>query len=179
MKPEVETFQTTFELDQLVAIYDYLGPDRVLEIGCWKGGTLWHWLQAPGVTVVAVDDQMRDSDEWDDWALEAGSTLHTIQGNSHDDAVVHAAAELGPYEFMFIDADHSYNAVKADWENYGPMVAQGGVIVFHDIVPRPSYGVSDVWNLVKGIEGSRCIEITQNAVQEGSEGLCGIGVAWL
>lgn len=175
----METFQASFELDALVAVYEELAPARVLEVGCWKGGTLWHWLQRPGVTVVAVDDQMRDSDEWEGWALDAGSTLHAIQGDSHDPAVIEAVSELGPYDFVFIDADHTYAAVKADWENYGPMVADGGALAFHDILPRAGYGVSEVWAEIKATDGSRCIEIVQNAVEPGNEARCGVGVAWL
>jgi hypothetical protein len=80
---------------------------------------------------------------------------------------------------VFIDADHTAAAVRADWDNYRLMVADGGVIVFHDILPRPGYGVSDLWAEIKAAPGSRCVEITQNSVEPGHEGLCGTGVAWL
>jgi predicted O-methyltransferase YrrM len=36
---------------------------------------------------------------------------------------------------LFIDGDHSYDAVKADFSHYGPLVRGGGLIAFHDIVP--------------------------------------------
>lgn len=179
VKPQVETFQAAWELDQFVALVERLHPSRILEIGCWHGGTLWHWLQLPDVTVVAVDDQMRESADWQDWALEAGSTLHTIQGDSHDPAVVEDADDLGPYSLVFIDADHTYEAVRADWENYRPMVAVGGAVAFHDILPRPSYGVSQLWAEIKAIEGARWVEIAQNRVEPGNEGRCGVGVVWL
>lgn len=178
MKPAVETFQAEWELDQLLAVVERLAPTRVLEIGCWHGGTLWHWLQLPDATVVAVDDAMRESDDWQDWALEAGSTLHTLKGDSHDGVIIEAARALGPYDLVFIDADHGYNAVKWDWLNYGPMVAYGGMVVFHDILPRPGYGVWQVWDEVKAVEGARWIEIAQNKVEPGNEGRAGIGVAW-
>ena len=38
-------------------------------------------------------------------------------------------------DFLFIDGDHSYDGVKADFEMYAPMVRPGGLIAFHDINP--------------------------------------------
>jgi cephalosporin hydroxylase len=178
-KPAVETYQVPWELDQLLTLYKALAPARVLEVGCWHGGTLWHWLQQPGVTVVAVDDEMRSADDWQGWAMDAGSTLHSFQGSSHDPDVIWEVSGLGPYDFVFIDADHSYSSVKADWFNYGQMVAPGGALVFHDILPRPNYGVSEVWAEVKAMPNARWIEIGQEAVEPGNEGRCGIGVLFL
>ena len=36
------------------------------------------------------------------------------------------------YDVLFIDADHSYEAVISDLETYGPRVRKGGVILLHD-----------------------------------------------
>jgi cephalosporin hydroxylase len=177
-KPGVETFQAPFELEQLVTIFEQLQPASVLEVGCWHGGTLWHWLQQPGATVVAIDDEMRMGHVWEDWADEAGSTLHLLRGSSHDPELIEAARDLGPYEFVFIDADHTYQAVRADWDNFRPMVARGGVVAFHDIVPRPGYGVSEVWEEIRGATGARWVEIVETVAPE-NESRCGIGVVWL
>jgi predicted O-methyltransferase YrrM len=35
-------------------------------------------------------------------------------------------------DLLFIDADHSYEAVSADWRNWSPFVRKGGIIAFHD-----------------------------------------------
>jgi predicted O-methyltransferase YrrM len=37
-----------------------------------------------------------------------------------------------PIDFLFIDADHSYPAVKADWEGWAPHVVSGGHVAMHD-----------------------------------------------
>ena len=36
------------------------------------------------------------------------------------------------FDFVFIDADHSYEGVKGDWINYTPRVKQGGLVALHD-----------------------------------------------
>jgi predicted O-methyltransferase YrrM len=174
----VETFQVTWELDHLVRVVADGRPHRILEVGCWRGGTLWHWLRQADV-VVAVDDAMRNVEDWREWADAEPTELHTIQGDSQHSAIVELAREHGPYDFVFIDANHSYEAVRADVDNYGGMLADGGAIALHDILPRPGYGVSRVWAEIKAMEGARYMEIAKNAVEPGNEGPCGIGIVWL
>jgi predicted O-methyltransferase YrrM len=35
-------------------------------------------------------------------------------------------------DFIFIDADHSYEAIKKDWHDWFPKVRPGGIIALHD-----------------------------------------------
>jgi predicted O-methyltransferase YrrM len=35
-------------------------------------------------------------------------------------------------EFIFIDGDHTYEAVRADWEAWSSLVAPGGIVALHD-----------------------------------------------
>ncbi len=56
-----------------------------------------------------------------------------LHGNSHDSEIVARVREFVPFDFLFIDGDHSYEGVKADYENYSPMVKPGGMVAFHDI----------------------------------------------
>jgi predicted O-methyltransferase YrrM len=52
-------------------------------------------------------------------------------------------------DFLFIDADHTYEGVRRDFQLYSPLVAKGGLIALHDIAPTaPSeeYGVRQLWN---------------------------------
>ncbi len=35
-------------------------------------------------------------------------------------------------ELLFLDGDHSASAVRRDWEAWHPLVASGGVVLFHD-----------------------------------------------
>jgi predicted O-methyltransferase YrrM len=36
------------------------------------------------------------------------------------------------FNFVFIDADHTYKAVKTDFWNWSPMIKEGGWVAFHD-----------------------------------------------
>lgn len=178
LKPNIETFQNPWELERLVAVVERLAPESVLEIGAWHGGTLWHWLQIAD-SVAVVDDGMRRQGDWYGWAQDADTDLALIQSYSQEPEAVERAAEHAPYDLLFIDGDHSYASVRADWDNYGPMVAEGGVVAFHDILPRSGYGVSQLWGELKAADGSRWMEICQNEVLAGNEGRCGIGLLYL
>jgi predicted O-methyltransferase YrrM len=171
----VETFQSQWELGQLVALVEHIRPKRVLEIGAWHGGTLREWLKLAD-DVVVVDDEMRMAEAWHDWADESLSTLTLLKGRSQDPQIIQAAQGFGPYDFLFIDGDHTYESVRSDWENYGHLA---GVVAFHDILPRPGYGVSDLWRELTEAEGCRYVTICQNEVLPGFEGRCGVGVLWL
>lgn len=35
-------------------------------------------------------------------------------------------------DLLFIDGDHSYEGVKADWEGYKAFLQPGSVVIFHD-----------------------------------------------
>ena len=39
------------------------------------------------------------------------------------------------FDFLFIDGDHEYEGVRADFLAYYDLVRPGGLIAFHDIVP--------------------------------------------
>lgn len=55
-------------------------------------------------------------------SLDAASKIKTIL-NSEDDT---------PFDFIFIDGDHSYEATLADCETYYPLLKKGGIFCGHD-----------------------------------------------
>lgn len=60
---------------------------------------------------------------------DKGYDARVIYGKSED--VVDQVAEAGPFDLIFIDADHRYEAVKRDWELYRPLAKTA--IAFHDV----------------------------------------------
>lgn len=166
--------QHPLELEQLVELYRYRRPQRVLELGVGEGGTLWHWVQhAPrGATVVAIDDRHVNAEQYRHWGRGA-VRIAAILGDTADPAVIRAAADRGPYDFLFIDADHHDARVRNDWRNYGPMAAGGGIVAFHDVEPSddPTVQVDGLW---------RELELEhETTVYRAQPGSPGIGVVFV
>ena len=79
-----------------------------------------------------------------------------------------------PVDFLFIDGDHRYEGVSQDFELYSPLVADGGLIGFHDIVPGPESNVGGVprfWGELKEASGER-----REIVADWNQGSGGIGL---
>lgn len=65
-----------------------------------------------------------------DWVLP-------IVGRSADVASSWPSASLA---LVFIDGGHSRAAVEADYRAWSPLIARGGLLLFHDIYPDPAAG---------------------------------------
>lgn len=139
----VPTYQN---LQEFGALWEFVaGATHVIEIGSLFGGTLWHWLHLPGVRRVASVDTVTDwaplrdgvieaRKQWDDWH---DGELRVYELDSHDPATVATVAEFIPVcDFLFIDGDHTYEGVRADWLAWSPLVRPGGVVAFHDTWPN-------------------------------------------
>lgn len=132
-------YAATQEAVELAYLLDLIRDERpmtILEVGTWLGGTLWAWGQAApaGATLISVDrDQSQRRVGRDD------QTIEVVEGDSGSEATRDRVAEYAPYglDFVFIDADHHFDAVKRDHELYEPLVRAGGIVAFHDIVPVP------------------------------------------
>jgi|SaaInlV_100m_DNA_2_1039680.scaffolds.fasta_scaffold02887_6 predicted O-methyltransferase YrrM len=67
------------------------------------------------------------------------SKIGLIKGNSKSKKVIAELCRHFDYEsvdLLFIDGDHSYAGVKADFENYSKFVRPGGWIVLDDYMPH-------------------------------------------
>jgi len=72
---------------------------------------------------------------------------------------------------VFIDGDHTYDGVKADFEMYSPLGRPGGVIALHDIA-YPNCDVPRFWSEISPRYTAKSI-----IHQRGPTGM-GIGVIW-
>jgi len=170
-------YQNVWEFEQLLTLYRRRKPRRVLEIGTFHGGSLKCWIDgtAPGATIVSIDLPVpgaSDRQRWGEWAELAQQHVYAYQGASQSPEMIAAAQRHGPYDWIFIDADHSYLAVRNDWDEYGALIVPNGVIALHDINPREGYGVSMLWREIQQ-QGW----VTQE-INAGVAGLCGIGVIY-
>jgi len=60
------------------------------------------------------------------------NNLEIIKGYSQDSNIINKAIEHGPYNIVFIDGCHDYDAVVSDLNNYSKMVVPGGYLVMDD-----------------------------------------------
>lgn len=138
-----------------------------LEIGSRYGHSIARIAAAmkPGAKVVSVDLPYREHTGQQEpepilrenikRVGEAGYEAHLFIGNSRAPTLVKAVQALGPYDFCFIDGDHSYEGVAADWHNYGP---HAKVVAFHDIINNT--GCFRLWNEIKS--DYRHVEYTES-----------------
>lgn len=59
-----------------------------------------------------------------------------------------AATFVGPIGLLFIDAEHAYETVRADFEAWSPKVAPGGVIALHDYKEGVGAGACEVMRYI-------------------------------
>jgi hypothetical protein len=48
-----------------------------------------------------------------------------------------------PVDFLFIDGDHSYDGVRRDWDDWTPLVREGGRVALHDAHPEAAWPEPD------------------------------------
>jgi len=156
--------QNRYEMRQFLELVLARRPQRVLEIGTARGGMLY------GLSQVAQPDTMCTSIDLIGGKNGGGQTeierevfatfgpptqrFHFIAGDSKSiDTITQLHTILGEHKLdvIFIDGEHSFEAVSADFNNYQHFVAADGIIAFHDIcmLPQgwgPGAGVGLFWN---------------------------------
>ena len=131
--------QVPAELDRLRALYKQERPSRVLEIGCWYGGTLREWLtQGNPDVVVAIDPTHMNTGQYEGWRRK-GTELHVGHGESQSAEMLALIRAHGPYDWIFIDGDHSVDAVGNDVTLALGVARAGALILLHDITTDGIY----------------------------------------
>ena len=169
---------------ELIAMLDAVRrqkPKTVLEIGTAHGGTLFLLCLASDKngTILSIDlpggEFGGGYPVWKTPLYRAfgriGQRIHLLRANSHAQETslkIQAILAGQTVDFLFIDADHTYEGVRRDFELYAPLVTPGGMIGFHDIAPRPpsaDYGVRRFWEELKSQYS--CTEIINDPNQIG------------
>jgi len=114
----------------LAKIAKCLKPRRVLEIGSFRGYTakLLAEHTGPETRIVAFDRYPEHGEAYRDTAI--AEKIDRRVGSVSDAAF--AQDGPGSYDLIFIDADHSYDAVKHDTQVMLPLLAPEGMMVWHD-----------------------------------------------
>jgi predicted O-methyltransferase YrrM len=113
------------------------GRRSIVEIGVAEGGSAWHARRVmdPDGTLVLIDTYPKR------YGLNLSSIIarrlvereqrgKVVWRHERSDTAVKTWSE--PIDFLFIDGDHAYEAVRRDWEDWSPHVAPDGLVAFHD-----------------------------------------------
>jgi len=180
--------QVEEEFNELIKIYKRLNPKNVCEIGSLLGWTLKRFIEnsQPNTNIVSVDlpvrfftgpqdPRVRQQEYghlllWKKWAKKQQVNLFTLPFSSFEKYTSDMVKTLTPeLDFLFIDGNHMYEAIKYDFETYGQFVKKGGVIAFHDIAINEPGGGHKFWNEIK-----HSYEFKE--ILKSPEGKMGIGV---
>lgn len=135
--------QKAAELDWLLTkLPDDLGI--IVEIGCYKGGTLWLWTQI-AEHVIGIDDRSGLGPN-----LLQTYGAYIIDRDSHSQAAYQwlaTALDGAKVDLLFIDGDHTFAGVARDFYMYSELAR---LVAFHDIAHHhdPSMGVEKFWALL-------------------------------
>lgn len=182
----IKPLQVRSEFKRFAGIVATMKPRFALEIGTFFGGTLFviSRLADRNATIISVDmpgGKFGGGYQW----LRApiykcfptkNQRLHLIRGDSHDSDTKGKVKDIlngQELDLLFIDGDHTYSGVKADFDQYSPLVRKGGAVVFHDIAVHPPEvhcEVSDFWNKIKKQYPH------EEIIEDRNQGHAGIGV---
>ena len=118
------------------------GRGAIVEIGSWKGrSTTWlaSGARLAGHRVYAIDPHRCSREypgaetEYEFLANLARNGLTAVVEPLVMSSEEAAARVAGPVELLFIDGDHSSEAVRRDAELWLPRLIDGGTVMFHDV----------------------------------------------
>jgi predicted O-methyltransferase YrrM len=145
----------------------------------------------PDAVLVLVDDQFDAARRAALRTFAMGSQrVVCLRGDSQSDAMLARVREAiggggAAADVLFIDGDHRYEGVSRDFALYSPLVRDGGLIAFHDIVldrrsregaatTGDAGGVPRFWRELAARHGGDATE----AVADPRQDACGIGMLY-
>jgi cephalosporin hydroxylase len=150
-----------------------LRPQHVMEIGSASGASfyLWSKLAAESGKKISVDlpggvyggEVNADAEvraRRDQLMLSYAPGIHLVAGDSHTQEIYHQVQSIlgeDKVDFLFIDGDHTYEGVRADYLMYRDFVRSSGYIAFHDINDSEFHranmvGVGRFWQELEGVK---------------------------
>jgi len=122
-----------------------LSAPYIVEIGTMRGGTTKLLEEANQSGVVFTVDLAPNIE------TSLGERAHSIVADSTKIEV-----NVDSVDLLFIDGNHFYEGVKADWDNWNKAVKIGGHIVFHDCyIVKKKY--KTVIDLIKELKNNKTI----------------------
>lgn len=163
-----EAAQKVEELAELILYLLPREPKTIVEIGSFKGGTLWAFRQAfPRAKIISIDPLIICA-KCDSRLAHSNCPRDRVRQNASlylerrsDDAYLLKGMPTfvgdSGIDFHFIDGDHSREAVDNDFSKYAPLLSGTGVVALHDILApaltwpdsgSPGSGPMEFWHNV-------------------------------
>lgn len=146
---------------------------EILEVGSYCGLSAWLMaITAKSVTAVdtfgaATDGQRQTGGLTTLDAFKAATArfrnVRYVVGTSEE---VHRTGVLGSFDFVFIDATHTYPEVLADINRWWPRVRPGGVMALHDYGHHSFPGVKEAADEIFGPAPSENVCVTLRWVEK-------------
>lgn len=121
----------------------------VLEIGLGYFGSthfLWRAMFDKAATIEYQKERILSFGEsmrkfYGRWMLDDGKSVFFF-GKSNEAETLKKVYDFfeGGIDLLFIDGDHRYEGVMADWLLYHNLVRDGGIVAFHDAVAKVDHG---------------------------------------
>lgn len=161
----------------LLMLRDY-GVESYLGLGIGNGGSFameCFFMQKTLKSAMAVDNLAyrdlgigQNEEEINKFISDVIVTQNVLFHNSTTDEFFKWIAEDIKFDAIFIDADHSYEGARKDYNNSLKHIEKGGLIIFHDINSEACPGIRQLWKEVKADHKNSWEFIDSNT--------CGIGV---
>jgi predicted O-methyltransferase YrrM len=179
----IAPLQVRSELIRLAKIIRDLNPRSLLEIGTFKGGTLFVLVRACQNNSVIISVDLAALSPLRRTVLRTfggrARKIHFLTADSHSPDTFDSVSKTlqgSLLDVLFIDGDHSYAGVKRDFDMYAPLVRRGGLVAFHDIAEHPPEAQCEVslfWHEVRS--RYKHLEI----IEDREQGWAGIGVLYV
>jgi hypothetical protein len=143
LSPEWGDIHEPSRWEFLIRMAERYGWKRGAELGIWYGETFFRMLESlPDLNLTGVDDwraNRHDVSHHEDQAVNRRTVYalfppYASRASIIDTNTLKAAERLrdGSLDFVFIDADHSYDAVVCDIAAWLPKIRRCGFLVGHD-----------------------------------------------
>lgn len=150
----VKTYSNKGALEALAKFASHVQPpDSIVEIGVYRGGSLKTIAQAmqPGVRVIGIDTWGLEgayesgSENPEKYGIENMKIAERLLEGVHNVildrnfSVEAAKGYAGTVGMLYIDGEHTYEAVHADFKAWSPYLHEGSVVTFDDYTAKPEH----------------------------------------
>jgi predicted O-methyltransferase YrrM len=122
------------------------GKKRLAEIGVWEGATTSRLrsVMASDAILYAIDPYPPGRLGLNYQRLIAFGEVARVRNGAvvwirktGAAAARDAIVTSRPFDFVFVDADHTYEGLRLDWEAWSPLISPRGIVALHDSILAP------------------------------------------